>query len=206
MEEVAVQTFSKWKGYWSTRFQKQGAKYAGKSGEDLDQQTARIEGLLRSKFTDACFYENGLDFGCGVGRLIPFLTNYCGHIWAADIIPEMLEQAKTQGLNVTTWCTSWPYKFPAADGQIDLLWSSMVLQHLVDDDIFNVVMSELKRILRPGARVLLLDNAQDKAPHVKPRGPEVLAPLLGLCDGWKAERVTVNKRVNDHWLIDGIRS
>lgn len=206
IEEVAVQTFSNWQSYWAGRYQKQGEQFVGKAGEDYRLQTSRLEDLLRQKFTPECFYENAVDFGCGWGRMLPFLANYCGHIWAADIVPAMLEQARLQGLNITTWCSAWPYKFPAKDGQIDLLFSAFVLQHIVDEGIFAVVTAELKRILRPGARILLIDNAQDKAKHVKARGPEVLAGLLGMREGWKAVKVTVNRRPNDHWLIDGIRS
>jgi SAM-dependent methyltransferase len=201
-ETTTAVKHAKWRAFWDSRA-KAGSEYVGRLGEPVNAQTLKIESLLKAKLSPVEYYAEGMDFGCGPGRFLPFLSNHCGHLWAVDLVPFALQQAKQRALNVSTIEAGCPLKFPWDNPRISFLWACLVFQHVVDDDIFSRTVSEIGRVLVPGARVLILDNAIDKANHVKPRGPELLANVFRLRPGWTSTRVTINSRPNDHWLIDG---
>lgn len=199
----AQAAFQKANQFWSSKFKKQGAGFTARSGEDMKLQTARIEDLLLTRLTEADHFEDGLDFGCGCGRFIEFLSNYCDHVWGADVLAEVLEAARAKAANVSAIHVTWPPKLPP---HIDLLLGVFIFQHLIDDSLFAHVAGELRKVLSSGARVLIIDNAIDVALHVKPRGHAALASVLGLRPDYHFELVTINNRPSDHWLIDGIKA
>jgi SAM-dependent methyltransferase len=201
---AAVETFNGMKQRWIKVAGQRGAGYVGRVSESTELQARKIESLLLKALSPDDFYKDGIDFGCGYGRFIPTLSHYCGHIWAIDLLDSMLAQAASAAPNVTVVPSTWPISF--AIPPVDFLWAGLVIQHIVDEPIYQATIAELKRLLKPGARVILLDNAVDLAPHVKPRGPEMLARHLELRPGWKADRVTINQRPNDHWFIDGYKA
>lgn len=196
----------KLKSYWTARAAAQGHGYVGRISEDHLFQQKRIEDMLRKVLTPNLYYPEMVDFGCGYGRFIPFWSAFAGHITAVDLIPDMLKAAAAQAPHVTAVSSKAPLRLPLPDGLVDALWGCLVFQHIVDEELFQSVARELTRVLKPGARVLLLDNAQDKAPHVKPRGPQALANAFALRRDYRADLVTINQRPQDHWFIDGRRT
>lgn len=195
--------FAKWAGYWADRSGKQGNRFTARNGGDPYVQQLRIEALLMDRLTGKDRWREALDFGCGWGRLVPALTRWTDHVWAVDVVSALAEQAGGTAPNVTPLTAEWPFRLPMRSPRIGLLWAGQVFQHIIDEGIFKAVAGELGRVLLPGARVLVLDNAEDRAPHVKPRGAERLAAALGLASGWWAAKVTVDRRPMDHWLLDG---
>lgn len=185
--------------FWQQRA-RTGPGYVGRVHEDHNAQTEKILALMQGAMPAGTFYENGMDFGCGWGRFTPALAEFCGHIWAVDLLGEVAHQAGKTSFNVTPRALTKNFELDCQP--INLLWSCLVLQHIVNDALFDRVCNALQKSLAPGARVLILDNAMDKANHVKPRGPSVIAKALGL-KRHTAELVTINSRPNDHWLIDG---
>jgi SAM-dependent methyltransferase len=196
--------FGKAKHYWVQAAVKRGMNYVSRVKQDPTQQQRQIEALLMRALTGDSFYRDGMDFGCGPGRFLPLLAKYCGHLWAVDILESSLQPAAAKAPNVTPHLLEWPLNLQLPS--LDFLWSSLVLQHLVDEDLFTAITDELRRLLKPGARVLILDNALDRAPHVRSRPAERLAASLGLRAGWKADKVTIDQRPQDHWFIDGHRA
>ena len=166
-------------------------------------QKERIENLVREKVGPSDYFQDMLDFGCGNGRFMPFWQLYSGHIWAVDVLDNILREITNQGVNVTPILETYPPRLQRLMPPVDLFWGCLVFQHLVDNSLFYETAAELSKVIKPGARVIILDNAVDVAAHVKPRGPEELSRALGLREGFKAEQVTINKKPNDHWLIDG---
>jgi ubiquinone/menaquinone biosynthesis C-methylase UbiE len=197
--------FGRMEEFWRGKAAQSGDRYVGRLKEDHTLQQKRIESILRTRLLPTDYFENALDFGCGWGRFIPFFAQFCGHIWAVDLLKDMVKKAAEQAPCVTAVQSKYPFKLPGKGARFDLLWGCLVFQHMTDDDIFNVSTKEISRVLKPGARVLVIDNAVDKAYHVKPRGVERLATALGLKPGYHASKVTINQRPDDHWLIDGIR-
>jgi ubiquinone/menaquinone biosynthesis C-methylase UbiE len=188
--------------FWQGKLARQGTSYVGRIGEDHNYQTQLIERLYWSRVGSDAYFSDALDFGCGYGRFTSMLSSSCGHVWAVDMLEDMLAQVRGVVPNVTPIKCSWPPKLLNQDKSMDLLWVCLVFQHIVDDDLFLGTVKELSRLLKSGARVIIIDNAVDHASHVKPRGPDVLMEALGAKVTY-ADKVTINKRANDHWLIDG---
>ena len=184
--------------FWRGRALKYGERYIGHINEDHRLQRARIEALLRQRLNPTVVYEDVLDLGCGWGRFETFWSEFAGHIWAVDLLPEMLERARLQVPNVTTLKVSWPFRLPLADMSLNLLWACFTFQDIRDAGLFARIAAELVRVLAPQARVLILDNG-------KVREPKVFADALGLRTGWQSGRVNVNSKPQDTWLIDGVR-
>jgi SAM-dependent methyltransferase len=203
--EATRQAHEKLELFWTGR-SRRGETYVGHVHQNYRLQQQAIESLLRVRLKPDDYFTNGMDFGCGYGRFIPLLSLFCGHVWAVDLLPDMLERASKQASNVTPIRSAWPFRFPARGPSMDFVWACLVFQHIVDEDLFQKTAEELRRVIKPGARVLILDNAMDKAPHVKPRGEGALAAALGLQAGYWSERVTINQRPKDHILLDGIKA
>jgi SAM-dependent methyltransferase len=90
-----------------------------------------------------------LDFGCGVGRLSAALARHFAEVVAVDIAPTMLAEAKrldrSDGrcrfvLNESDDLAFLP------DGSVDLVYSSLVLQHL-HPDLTTRYLREFARVL-----------------------------------------------------------
>lgn len=93
-----------------------------------------------------------LDFGCGVGRLSQALSGYADEVIGVDIAPSMLDTARELDrsagrcrfvLNDTADLRQFP------DGHFDLVYSTLVLQHLPRAAIDRYLV-EFLRVLRPG--------------------------------------------------------
>jgi arsenite methyltransferase len=105
-----------------------------------------------------------LDAGCGSGSLVPCMADLVGstgHIVALDIAPENVEIV---GQRLSEWdlpCTVEPKvgsltALPFEDGSFDAVWCGNVLQYFSDADLL-VVLSELRRVVRPGGLVAVKD-------------------------------------------------
>lgn len=157
--------------------------------------TERLEGS---------FFKYALYFGCGTGELVTeALGPRCGHIWAMDVLPEALEQAKKRAPHVSTRRLRWPINITGPRGMIDLLVASTAFQFIPDDPLVAELVQHLALWLKPGARVIILDNAVDRAIHMKPRDPRLFAHGFDLRPGWVSNKVKINGR--EHWLLDGVR-
>lgn len=100
-------------------------------------------------------YKNGLDIGCGTGRMSQQLNSRCDRLIAMDLAFGMVSYAQQQ--NVVTepsicWLQGDADSLPVSDSSIDMLYSSMVLQW-VDDQ--QKVMSEVSRVMTSGSNAIL---------------------------------------------------
>ncbi len=102
--------------------------------------------------------ERALDFGCGVGRLTAALTDHFAAVTGVDISAPMLAQARAINSAVTR-CTFLSNDAPDlrlfADGSFDLVYSSLVLQHL-PPPVAARYLAEFARVVRAGGAIALL--------------------------------------------------
>ncbi|MDQ6783915.1 MAG: class I SAM-dependent methyltransferase [Actinomycetota bacterium] len=100
-------------------------------------------------------WDRALDFGCGVGRLVPALSGAFDHYVGADISESMVTQARALHASssncsfVTVADTDerlrrWP------DRSFDLVYSFHVLQHLDSPPTIVAYLASLLRLLAPG--------------------------------------------------------
>lgn len=90
-----------------------------------------------------------LDVGCGTGANLLMLSKY-GDAEGVDVSEDALAFCRERGLeNVKLGAAE---KLPYDDGTFDLVTALDVVEHL-DDDLAG--LREMRRVLRPGGRVLL---------------------------------------------------
>lgn len=111
-----------------------------------------IRPLLAGDGTDVV-----LDLGCGIGRVARYVAPMCRRLWAVDASDEMLRHAarRLSGLgNVrVARCTGTAVP-DVPDGDVDVAYSVLTLQHLEREDAF-LLLRELHRVLRPGGTAFL---------------------------------------------------
>ena len=93
--------------------------------------------------------ESVLDFGCGVGVLLPALARRARTVYAADLFPQYArELARRRGLAVT-----FVDGLEAiGDGALDAVVAAEVLEHL---DAPEATVAAFARVLRPGGRLIV---------------------------------------------------
>ncbi len=134
-------------GRWDTEeFLASGRSEVSESLADLD----RIGGCERR--------ESALDFGCGVGRLTAALSDHFAAVTGVDIAESMLAHARSLHagnprcrfvLNDKPDLSIFP------DSSFDLVYSSLVLQHLTPA-FADGYLAEFVRVVRPGGRIVIL--------------------------------------------------
>jgi 2-polyprenyl-3-methyl-5-hydroxy-6-metoxy-1,4-benzoquinol methylase len=105
---------------------------------------------------------SALEIGCGAGEFARLLAARADHVTAIDLSPRMLEVARARSAG----CTNISYEqrdvmewdMPA--GQYDCIASIATLHH-VD---LNALVPKLKRALRPGGTLLVLDLYKQQTP------------------------------------------
>ena len=90
-----------------------------------------------------------LDVGCGTGANLLMLSNY-GDAEGVDISKDALAFCRERGLDKVKLGAG--EELPYDDGTFDLVTAFDVVEHM-DDDLAG--LREMRRVLRPGGRVLL---------------------------------------------------
>jgi ubiquinone/menaquinone biosynthesis C-methylase UbiE len=114
--------------------------------------------------------DTALEIGCGIGRITRALAARAGRVIALDVSDEMLARARELNGHLTN--VNWELgdgRTLAAVGEesIDAAVSLVVLQHVPDPEITLGYVTELGRVLRPGAWAAL-QVSNDPATH-RPR-------------------------------------
>lgn len=94
-----------------------------------------------------------LDFGCGVGRVTLPLADRFDHATGIDIAPAMIEQARERAVgreNVRYLLNDREDLEIVAGERFDLVYSSLVLQHLPSRAIALRYLSALAGLIAPG--------------------------------------------------------
>ena len=90
-----------------------------------------------------------LDVGCGTGANLLLLSKY-GQAEGVDVSEDALAFCRARGLDKVRLGAG--EELPYEDGTFDLVTAFDVVEHM-DDDLAG--LSEMRRVLRPGGRVLL---------------------------------------------------
>lgn len=124
----------------------------------------RERALRRRMLLPACLQagESVLDVGCGTGSLAieaKRAVRSVGLVHGVDASPEMIaharRKARKDGLDVVL-ATAPAQALPFPDGQFDVVVTSMVIHHLPRGSREQCAR-EMRRVVRPGGRVLAID-------------------------------------------------
>jgi SAM-dependent methyltransferase len=137
--------------------------------EFLATGVAEVDGALATleALTGRAAGGRALDFGCGVGRLSQALSRHYEEVVGVDISAPMLAEARRidrSGGRCSFLLNDAPDLSVIEDASVDLVFSSLVLQH-IPPDLAQRYLHEMARIVRPGgAVVLLLPTATRRTP------------------------------------------
>ena len=105
-----------------------------------------------------------LELGCGAGRVTRALAGLFGEVWAVDISPEMVRQARqtcvefpnthilqNNGKDLRVVSNPWLARMGLSRRvEFDFAFSFMVFQHIPSHAIIESYVREVHRLLRPG--------------------------------------------------------
>jgi ArsR family transcriptional regulator len=96
------------------------------------------------------------DLGCGTGSLAASLAPHVAHVHAIDASPEMLDAARSRllGVNNVTITEGALESLPLPDESLDAAILLLVLHHVAQP---AKALAEVRRVLRPRARLLIAD-------------------------------------------------
>lgn len=98
--------------------------------------------------------ETVVEVGAGTGNFLALFGGVAGRRIAVDITPSMLDQARGhEGLDLVAGDGR---RLPLRSGSVDLVTSAQALHHVQDP---VAVVKEMRRVARPGGRVLIVDQA-----------------------------------------------
>jgi 2-polyprenyl-3-methyl-5-hydroxy-6-metoxy-1,4-benzoquinol methylase len=100
-------------------------------------------------------YTRALDFGCGSGVMLPFLSKVCAEVVAADVDLLPLERMKNHmplASNIQEWDASGTAMAQAAAGSFDLIIALDVLEHVKD---LPWTLAQLLRLLKKGGQLVI---------------------------------------------------
>jgi ubiquinone/menaquinone biosynthesis C-methylase UbiE len=97
-----------------------------------------------------------LDVGCGTGSYLEFYQRFQCNLFGIDPSSAMLEIAKERLGQEADLYHGSAADMPYPDQSFDLIVSMLVL-HEIDHVIRLAVIDEIKRVLKPGGKLLLID-------------------------------------------------
>ncbi|MGW4400134.1 class I SAM-dependent methyltransferase [Amycolatopsis nivea] len=109
-----------------------------------------------------------LDAGCGAGPLAASLRDRGAHVSGFDFSATMVELARKRlGADADLRVADLSRPLPYADQQFDDVVAALVLHYLED---WSAPLAELRRIIRPGGRLILAVNHPVLYKFIHPEG------------------------------------
>ena len=99
-----------------------------------------------------------LDAGCGTGKFLPIIENVAYKYIGIDLSNEQLIKAKDKSSGNSLFINSSLEKIELNNNSVDLIISTWVLGTITDIEERNRCLDELKRILKPNGKIILVEN------------------------------------------------
>jgi ubiquinone/menaquinone biosynthesis C-methylase UbiE len=112
--------------------------------------------------------ESVLDVGCGTGTLAiaaKRVVGAAGKVYGIDASPEMIARAERKATKAgveVVFQNSMAQALPFPDAQFDAVLSTVMLHHL-PRKVREQAAAEMRRVLKPGSRVLAVDFGANTA-------------------------------------------
>lgn len=120
----------------------------------LDAKVRRLQALFAAHFGDR---KPALaDIGCGVGKMHPLLAPICGPIAGSDPSGDCIAEARVANPGVS-YAQSQGHSLPWDDAAFDAALAVCVFHHVMPVER-AVLVAEMKRIVRPGGLVVIIEH------------------------------------------------
>jgi len=103
--------------------------------------------------------ERALDVGCGEGWFAVELAQAGVEVVGLDVAEEALRRARARDPELDLRLVDDDRPWPLDDASVDVVWSGETIEHVADTIGW---LSEVRRVLRPGGRVLLSTPAHGR--------------------------------------------
>jgi 2-polyprenyl-3-methyl-5-hydroxy-6-metoxy-1,4-benzoquinol methylase len=103
--------------------------------------------------------ERVLDVGCGEGQFAAELERAGASVVAIDVAEEPLRRARARSPSLDLLLVPDDGPWPLEDSSFDVVWAGEVIEHVLDTAGW---LSELRRVLRSGGRLLLSTPAHER--------------------------------------------
>lgn len=135
------------------QFAKQAESYAALINRSKDTTLPWLLEAMKPLASDRL-----LDVGCGTGRFAITLASLVANVVGIDLTAEMLQQAKQlqtdEKLTNIEWRQGDVAKLPFNDSEFTLVSSRAMLHHVIEP---ARVITEMKRVCKPGGRIMAMD-------------------------------------------------
>jgi len=102
--------------------------------------------------------KKALDFGCGIGRFMPLLSDYCDTYFGCDILDEPINEARELVKDEQRIALIENHQIPFDNTKFDLIFSSVTLQHVIDLNLLKSYINQFYKRLNPKGSVLIVEN------------------------------------------------
>jgi ubiquinone/menaquinone biosynthesis C-methylase UbiE len=119
-----------------------------------ERTKGRFDDLDVVEFSRVREGESVCEVGAGTGNFLSLFSGRAGWLLAADLTPGMLLEGRRRFDDVTAVCSDG-FRLPFKSGSIDLVATAQTLHHIYEPVPF---LKELRRVARPGGRVLIVDQ------------------------------------------------
>ncbi len=124
----------------------------------LSQHSNQYGLNLMIKLSQPTNTDRVLDVACGSGIISCEFAKIVSHVTGIDLTPAMIDQAKLlqqeKKLNNITWKIGDVIKLPFENDVFSLVVTRYSLHHMIEP---QKVLAEMKRVCKPGGRVLVID-------------------------------------------------
>jgi len=113
--------------------------------------------------------DNVLDLGCGNGRYFEFFKSKKTKYIGLDNSEKLIEIAKKK-YGDNNFITADALNLPFTDNSFDKVYSLAILHHFPSKELRNQFLTQIKRVLKPGGRIGIIENRQDSLSLLREAG------------------------------------
>jgi 2-polyprenyl-3-methyl-5-hydroxy-6-metoxy-1,4-benzoquinol methylase len=125
---------------------------------------AEFERRLAFLLDNVAAGERVLDVGCGEGRFAVALARAGARVVGIDVAQEALRRARAANPQLDLRLVEAARDWPLPDAGFDVVWAGEVIEHVADTAGW---LSEIRRVLRSGGRLLLSTPAHDRLSRLR---------------------------------------
>jgi ubiquinone/menaquinone biosynthesis C-methylase UbiE len=179
-----------------------------RGGRKSEYVAAVFDAALLGPLVNGGPHQVVLDFGCGTGIFTRKIAAIAREVVGMDVSAGMLVQAKSvcSGLDNVRLLRTDGRQTDLPDQYVDVIVVREVLCYVRDADLRDV-LSELRRVAKPGGRLLWLEQSSNhphwqrhpQAPHLVKRSPQEIRQAAE-DSGWKVHSERIVRTPRFPWI------